>query len=124
MEFDDIFPFVYYTIFFLLTIGSWLFVRKLNPKQKHIWVPRLSLLSIVVIGSLIILPSLVGGQFLFAMLGLAIIIFIGYVSVAKVRVCESCGHVTQPGNLLFSAKFCPKCSTKLTPSKPFGNPHV
>lgn len=119
MKFDDIFPFVYFTIFFLLTIGSWFFTRKLHPKQKRIWVPRLSLLSIIVIGTLIILPSVVGGQYLFAMLGLAMLIFIGYVSVAKVRVCESCGHVAQPESLLFSAKFCPKCSAKLTPSKIF-----
>lgn len=98
MTFANIFSAIYFTVLVAFTVGSWLFTRGLNPKQKHYWIPRLSLLSIIVLGPLLLLPPLVWEQYPFALLSLAMIVFIGYIAVAKVRVCDSCGHVTQPDN--------------------------
>jgi len=91
MKFDDIFFPIYLVVFFSLAIGTWLFTRKLNPKQKHYWEPRLALFNIAIIGSLLLVPALVGGQLQFVFVGLAAIIFIGYISVAKVRVNSTLG---------------------------------
>jgi hypothetical protein len=124
MKIGNSFGAVYFAVFAVVVIGSWLFMRSLEPKQKKKWYPRISLLSIAIIGPFLLLPSIVWGQWLFALIGFVFICFVGYSSVKLIRVCESCGFMAQPQGLVIAAKFCPKCGATMTPSTLFGSDRV
>ena len=96
-------------------------MRRMSHAQKHTWLPRLGIVTIVVLGPFFVFPALQQGNYLFAMVAVVALVFIGYVNATKVRVCESCGHVAQPENLLVAASFCPKCGAALRASKLFGH---
>lgn len=121
MEIGDTYAIVYFSVFFVLAIASWLFFRRLDPKGKKKWQPRLSLLSIVIIGPFLLLPPLAMGHWEFALIGGVVIGLLGFGSIKLTRVCEACGHIAQPQNLFSVASFCPKCGAKLTPSRLLGS---
>ena len=110
---EDAYAVVYYVTFAVVALGSWLFMRKLPPARKYYWMPRVNAIGIAVLGPFFIVPLLLNRQFGAAVVFALALVFIGYVSVAVVRVCKSCGHVAQPENLLAPAAFCPKCGTQL-----------
>src|SRR5258705_2344986 len=120
MEIGNLYGTIYVVAFVSLGFGSWLFLRGLDPKGKKKWQPRLSLLSIVVIGPLLLVPPIARGQWPFALVGLAVLVFIGVSSVKLTRVCETCGHTSPPPSLVSPAPFCSKSSAQLTPSRLFG----
>lgn len=119
MELGSAYGAVYFIAFVLVAAGSWLFLRRLEPKLKKKWYPRISLLGIAVIGPFLLLPWFVWGQWPFGLVGLAFVVFVGYSSVKLIRVCDSCGYLAQPQGLIVAAKFCPKCGARMTPSTLF-----
>ncbi len=120
-KYENIFAIVYFSVFAALVLGSWLFTRRLDAKAKKKWQPRLVLLAVAILGPFFVLPMLI----LRIWLGLGIVViflvFFVWLGVFKTRVCEACGTVTQPQNLVRTAEFCPKCGEKLTASPLFGS---
>jgi len=109
------------TIFIIVWVGlvilcTMFFVGR-DASFKKRWHVRISLICIAVIGgfmvfivaksvgALAVLPVVVG------------IVAIGYLSVTKVRVCDSCGKTNQPQNLITAPEYCSKCGKKLSPSE-------
>ena len=121
MKPDDIYAIVYFGVFFALVVGSWLFWRRLDSKQKKFWHSRLSILSLVILGPFILFPVVTWGDWMFLAMGIAVIALIGFITIVKVRVCDVCGTVTQPDTFFGAAKFCRSCGTKLSAFELFGS---
>jgi len=116
---EEAFAVVYIALFTVLVFAGWLYGRRLDPRALKRWYPRFSLLSIAVLAPFLLAPALVWGNYLFAAIGCAVIALIAYMAVVKTRICESCGTVTQPQNLVTAAAFCPKCGVELFPNRIF-----
>ena len=119
MEPNEVFGIIYLAVFLFLIVGGGLIWRRLDMTQKKVWHPRLSLLTVLVLGPLIVLHMVVWGHWMFGVLGAAVIALIGYISVTKVRVCDKCGTVVQPDNFFVVARFCPNCSAQLSEQRLF-----
>ena len=119
MQADEAFAAVYFTVFAAIALGGWLYGSRLDPKALKRWYPRFSLFSIAVLAPFLLAPAFVWGNYVFGAIGCVVITLIAYIAVAKTRVCESCGTITQPQNLITPPDFCPKCGTQLSPNKLF-----
>ena len=108
---------VYFVVFTAIALGGWLYGRRLDPRVLKRWYPRFSLLSIALLGPLLLAPPLVWGQYVFAAIAGVVIVVIACMAVARTRVCETCGTVTQPQNLITPADSCPNCGAALLPNK-------
>lgn len=114
MNTDDVFAVVYFAVFAAVALGGWLFTRRLDPKRLKYWQPRLSVLSIIVLGSFLVFPVIQGQVWFFLIFLIPFFAWSIYYSIAKVRVCEGCGAVQQPQDLITTPQFCSKCGTKLS----------
>jgi hypothetical protein len=119
MKPDDLFGAVYFAAFGVVSLGSWLFVRRLSPEEKHRWYPKVSLAGIGILAPFFLAFPFMTGQIAFLAVVIPAIAFIGYVNVAVVRVCKSCGRIAQPQNLVTPERFCAKCGAPLVASKVF-----
>jgi hypothetical protein len=117
MNADTAFAVVFLAVFAVIALGGWFYGRRLDPQALKRWYPRFSILCIAVLAPFLIAPMVVWGQYMAAVIASAVIVVIAYVAVAKTRVCEACGTVTQPQNLFTPADFCPKCGAALSPNK-------
>jgi protein-S-isoprenylcysteine O-methyltransferase Ste14 len=119
MKFEDQLGIAYFVVFGLVALANWLFMRRLTPSQKHRRYPKAALLSILVLSPFFLVFALQDLRIDSLVITVAALVFIGYLSVAIVRVCQSCGHVTQPEGFFAPAKFCSKCGSAVTPSPLF-----
>lgn len=117
MQIDAALAAVYFVVFTIIAAGGWLYGRRLDPRVLERWYPPFSLLSIAVLGTLLLAPPFVWGQYLLAAIAGVVIVATGYLAVAKIRVCESCGTVAPPKNLITPADSCLKCGAALSPNK-------
>ena len=109
----------YLSVFGLLALTHFLVWRRLDPKGRKKWHPRLTFLTMVLLGPFFVLPSILWRNWLF--LGLTLAFFALMVFVTRqTRVCEACGATVQPQQLVVAAEFCPKCGTRLTPTRLWG----
>jgi hypothetical protein len=105
-----------------LAAGEWLLMRRLSPRQKKWWHPRLLLIILPIIGAFLIAMGLSqGAQWRSLLFLVAVLMPIGFLWYIRIRVCEDCGTIVQPQIVLRAAHFCPKCGTPLSPSK-LGDP--
>jgi len=96
-----------------IAIGGWLFLRGKNPAAKRHWYPRLTAINSVIVFSLMSI-ILVAWQQPTGIIFIAVFgSLITYLSVTRTRVCEKCGRVSQPQNLISAPEFCPKCGAPL-----------
>ena len=117
---SESFPSVYFAVWIALVIGSWLFLRRLDPKALKVWQPRIGLINLAVIAPFFFGPMLLTGNWLFVAVLIVFFAFLIYFGLLKTRVCESCGSATQPQNLFTAAEFCSKCGAKLAPTRLIG----
>lgn len=117
MQIDAAFAAVYFLVFTAIALGGWLYGKRLDPRVLKRWYPPFSLVSIAVLGTLLLAPPFVGGQYLLAAIAGVVIVAIAYIAVAKIRVCESCSTVAHPKNLVTPADSCPNCGAALSPNK-------
>jgi hypothetical protein len=104
-----------------LAAGEWLLMRRLNPRQKKWWHPRLSLIILPIYSGFLIAMGLSQGAQWRSLLFLPALMLIGFLWFIRIRVCEDCGTIVHPQIVLRAAHFCPKCGTPLSPSK-LGDP--
>ena len=110
---------VYLVVFAVLWFGAWRFSRRLGPPRKKYWHPRITLLVGLVLGPFFVVPFLGPGRWSMALLSGGFLILILYLNITKVRVCERCGFVAQPQQLVIAARHCPKCGEALTRERLF-----
>jgi hypothetical protein len=114
---NESFPAIYFSVWIALVIGSWLFFRRLDPKAKKVWQPRIGLFNLAVIGLFFLGPMLLSQNWLSVAVLIVFFAFFIYFGVYMTRVCESCGSATQPQSLFTAAEFCSKCGAKLTATR-------
>jgi hypothetical protein len=119
MKTDDLLGVIYFAVFGVVALGSWLFMRRLSPEKKHRWYPKVSLAGIGILAPFFLAFPIMTGQIATLAVVIPAIAFIAYVNVAVVRVCKSCGRIAQPQNLVTPERFCPKCGAPLVASKVF-----
>ena len=117
MQIDAVLAAVYFLVFTAIALGGWLYGKRLDPRVLKRWYPPFSLLSTALLGILLLAPPFVGGQYLLAAIAGVVIVAIAYIAVVKIRVCESCGTVAPPRNLITPADSCPECGAVLSPNK-------
>jgi cell division protein FtsW (lipid II flippase) len=106
--------FVFFAVFGLLTLGQWLTLREKSPQQKKALYPRYTALNGLVFTAMMSLIIVAAGDYGGLLLLLPIAAVLVYLSVTKIRVCECCGNVVQPQNLISPALHCPRCGTGLS----------
>jgi hypothetical protein len=116
------FTLIYFGVFCAVAIGCGLFLRTSSPAAKKRWLPRVYLLSIAVLAPFLIAPLVWWNDWLGLGLFLLIVLLAAYVSVVKTRVCDCCGTVAEPLDLVRPRESCPKCGERLSPGKLFGAP--
>ena len=117
MQIDAVLAAVYFLVFAAIALGGWLYGKRLDPRVLKPWYPPFSLFSVAVLGTLLLAPPFVGGQYLLAAIAGVVIVAIAYIAVAKIRVCDSCGTVAHPRNLVTPIDSCAKCGAALLPNK-------
>jgi predicted RNA-binding Zn-ribbon protein involved in translation (DUF1610 family) len=117
MQIEVAFAAVYFVVFTAIAVGGWLYGRRTDPRVLKPWYPPFSLVSIAILGALLLGPPLFWGQHLAAAVAGVIIVAIAYFAVARTRVCESCGTVSPPKNLVTPVDSCPQCGAALFPNK-------
>lgn len=117
MPIDAALAAVYFLVFAAIALGGWLYGKRLDPRVLKPWYIPFSLLSIAVLGTLLLAPPFVGGQYLLGAIAGVVIVATAYILVAKIRVCETCGTVAPPRNLITPADACVKCGSALSPNK-------
>lgn len=103
-----------------LALGAWLFSRRLDPAQKKYWQPRLSLASVVILAPFFVIPLLFWRQWLMLPITLIFLGFIAWGHAFRTRVCDQCGTIVPPQQLITPARYCPKCGAPLSREKIFG----
>ena len=120
MQLDDLYAALILAVFGAVSIGWWLYSRRLDPKTLKRWYPRFALLALAFVTPFFLAPALKWGDqaFLPLAIGIAVLAF-GCVLILKTRICEVCGTVTHPQTLITAADFCPKCGAKLSATRLF-----
>jgi amino acid transporter len=90
------------------------FLRRRPPKMRRQWFHRITMIGIFALSPFFLAPPLLAGQWQFALIFGAFIIFIA-ASVLRARVCESCGAVCRAEHFFLAAKHCSKCGAQLLP---------
>lgn len=120
MQPDAAFGAIFGVLFLGIALGGWLCGRRLDPRALKRWYPRFSVLAIGALTPFLVAPVVIWGEYMSAAIACVVAATIAYIIVAKTRVCESCGTVTQPQDLVTPASFCPKCGVELSANKLFG----
>ena len=104
-----------------MLIGSTLFFWRKSPEFKKKWhIPVLMINMLVIGGFLFAFAIMLVDNFFQIIPFVLMFLFILYVSIFKIRICDVCGKTNQPENLITAPKFCSKCGEKLSQSKIFG----
>jgi hypothetical protein len=106
-----------FSVLVALAVGSGIFLWRCDPKGRKVWGPRLTLLQLVLLVTLVAVPMIYWGRWLALLLVLGFVALLAYSVVFKTRVCEECGKTAQPVNVIRAAQFCPSCGEKLSPSQ-------
>ena len=106
--------FAFFAVFGLVALGQWLTLREKPPHEKKRLYPRYTALSGLVFAIMMSLVIVVSGNYRALLLLLPAAAVLVYLTVTKIRVCESCGNVVQPPKLISAAPYCPECSAELS----------
>lgn len=110
---------IYFIAWVILVVASTLFSARRGPSFKKRWHARITLFNIVVIGSFMVFIVSRWGGAVASLLVVVAVVAMGYLSVTRVLVCESCGRTNQPQNLITAPEHCLKCGAKLSRSPMF-----
>jgi Na+/H+ antiporter NhaD/arsenite permease-like protein len=106
--------FVFFVIWAILAIGSWLHIRsRPTPQEKKKWSDRWCIIvGIFVIGSMCLI-SADWGQYMSIPLFLVAGIGIAFLSLRNTYYCTSCGKRSFSQNWFSKTFHCPHCGTQL-----------
>ena len=110
---------VYFFVWILLVLWSWIFMHGRDPKDKKVWYPRVSLVNLAVTFVFFLAASVAARSWPAIAVLVLVFAFFFRVGILKPRVRENCGKATQPRNLFIAAEFCPKCGEQLSPTQLF-----
>jgi|SRR5687768_2572417 len=113
---NEILVVAYFVTFIVCAVGSHVFFWRRDPRFKWRWYRRVTIFNFIVVGGMmLILLAQTSPPFLFSIIFVGALFFIGWVAAFQTRVCTSCGKVSQPQNLVTAPKFCTQCGAKLEP---------
>ncbi len=105
------FGYVVFILAWVLAIGYWVTLRVLKPETKHRLYKRLVSLYAGGLALLFLAWGASGGWRGIAGMAVIVLPFAALMTyvLRQVRICSSCGGVTQPRNFFKPADYCPKC---------------
>jgi len=109
----------YFVTFGLVVVAFYILWRRLEPKARKKWHPRLMVAGLVVISPFLLTFALAARDPVF-LAGFCVTIALAMVTIRQTRVCAACGAVAQARAVFVAASFCSKCGAALTPTRFLG----
>jgi predicted RNA-binding Zn-ribbon protein involved in translation (DUF1610 family) len=112
-------PFIalYFVVWVIMAISTGViyWIRR-DPAFRIKWYARISLVgsATILFFMFLVCPTVLTFLFISIFGGLIV-----YLSIAKTRICKSCGKIIRPLHLIHGAKFCPHCGGETESSRVF-----